>query len=86
VAGIMAAGVTGNYGETLRQNIDNLSFALIAPLGADDNCGLASFQFRLRLKNRARIALLHRGRTLLAPRQCALGLWDESGEDVYGVS
>ncbi len=48
VAGIVAAGIAGYNGKTLRQNVDNLSFALVAPLGADNYRGLASFQCQLR--------------------------------------
>ena len=48
VAGIVAAGVAGDNGEALRQNVDDLSFAFVAPLGADNYRGLASFQCQLR--------------------------------------
>ncbi len=34
VSGIVAAGVSGHHREALRQHIDDLPFAFIAPLGA----------------------------------------------------
>jgi hypothetical protein len=44
VAGVMPAGVAGDYGKALREDVDNFSFAFVAPLRADDDCGSASFQ------------------------------------------
>ena len=37
VAGIVSAGVAGHDGEVLRQHVDNLAFALIAPLGTQND-------------------------------------------------
>ena len=48
VAGIVAAGIAGHDGEVLRQNVDDLSFAFVAPLGADNYRGLAFFHCQLR--------------------------------------
>ena len=48
VAGVVSAGVAGNDGELLRQHVDDFPFALIAPLGADDHRGSASFHCPLR--------------------------------------
>ena len=48
VAGIVAASVTGYDGKALRQDVDNLSFTLVAPLGADNHRSFASFQCPLR--------------------------------------
>src|SRR6202041_258847 len=47
VPGIMAAGVTRHDRKALRQNIDNLSLALVAPLSSDNYRSLASFQCQL---------------------------------------
>ncbi len=71
VAGIVAAGIAGHNGEVLRQNVDDLAFALVAPLGADNYRGLASFQCQLRHRDsRTHSSAAHstntRGRTLLA--------------------
>src|SRR6202050_3417435 len=48
VPGIVAAGVAGHHRKALRQNVDNLSLALVAPLGSDNYRSLASFQCHLR--------------------------------------
>ena len=53
VAGIVSAGVAGHHGKVLRQHIDDLSLALIAPLGAHDDRSLAFFQFPLRSEDAA---------------------------------
>jgi len=37
VSGIMTTGVPRHYGEALRQNVDNLSLTLIAPLGTQND-------------------------------------------------
>jgi hypothetical protein len=37
VAGVMPAGVAGDYGKALREDVDNFSFAFVAPLRADDD-------------------------------------------------
>ena len=36
VAGVVATGVAGDDVELLRQDVDDLAFAFIAPLGAED--------------------------------------------------
>ncbi len=51
VAGVVSAGIAGHDREVLRQNVDDLPFALIAPLGAYDHRSLAFFQFQLRQGN-----------------------------------
>src|SRR6266568_4095312 len=51
VAGIVSTGIAGYDGEVLRQYVDDLAFALIAPLGANDHRGFAFFQFQLRQGN-----------------------------------
>src|SRR5258708_20758143 len=43
MAGVVASGITGDDGEILRQDVDDLPFAFIAPLGAYDHGGLAFF-------------------------------------------
>ena len=43
VAGIVAPGIAGDDGEVLRQDVDDLPLALIAPLGANNHGGLAFF-------------------------------------------
>jgi hypothetical protein len=48
VAGVMSAGVARDYGKTFREDVDNFSFAFVAPLRADNYCCLASFQYLLR--------------------------------------
>jgi hypothetical protein len=48
MTGIMTPGVTRYDGETLREHINNLAFALVAPLRAYDNRSPASAQFQLR--------------------------------------
>src|SRR5437899_7981662 len=37
VPGIVASGVASHDGKILRQNIDDLAFAFVTPLGADDD-------------------------------------------------
>jgi hypothetical protein len=37
----VAAGIARHHGKVLGKNIDDLAFALIAPLGSEDNGGLA---------------------------------------------
>ena len=44
VAGIVSAGIAGDHRKVLRQNVDDLPFALVAPLGANDHRGPAFFQ------------------------------------------
>ena len=41
VSGIMAAGITRHHVEALREHVNDLALALVAPLGADDDCRLA---------------------------------------------
>src|SRR5579862_2515018 len=48
VAGIVASGIAGYDGKVLREHVDNFAFALIAPLGANDDRGLAFFHDQLR--------------------------------------
>ena len=51
VAGVVSAGVTGYNREVFRENVDDLAFAFIAPLGANNHRGFAFFQFQLRQGN-----------------------------------
>ena len=51
VAGVVAAGIARDDGEALAQHIDDLAFALIAPLGANHDC-------RLRLGHRIAFSFL----------------------------
>jgi hypothetical protein len=44
VSGVVAPGVAGHDGKVLRQDVDDLAFALIAPLGANDDRGIALVQ------------------------------------------
>src|SRR5208282_4940826 len=44
VPGVVTAGVTRHHFEPFGQNVYDLAFAFIAPLRADDDCCLASFQ------------------------------------------
>ena len=37
MAGVVATLKTGDGGTAIRQEIDNLAFALVTPLGADDD-------------------------------------------------
>src|ERR1700733_11011449 len=37
VSGIVASGIAGDDREILRQHVNNFAFALVAPLGADDD-------------------------------------------------
>ncbi len=41
VAGVVAAGVTGDDGEALGEDVDDFAFAFVAPLGSEDDGGLA---------------------------------------------
>src|SRR5258708_7004618 len=71
VAGIMAAGIARDNGKILRQHVDNLSLALVAPLGANNDRGLASFQCQLRHRDlqrttAQRVCMKTRGPTRLA--------------------
>src|SRR5438309_10999120 len=47
MAGIMSAGIAGYDGEVLRQHVNDFSFALVAPLGANDHRSLAFVQCKL---------------------------------------
>ncbi len=42
MSGIMAAGIPSHYGKSLREHVDDLAFALVAPLGSDNDRSLAS--------------------------------------------
>jgi hypothetical protein len=42
--GIVSTGIAGHCAEPLTQHINNLSFTLIAPLGAQNHCRLRSHQ------------------------------------------
>src|SRR5580698_898402 len=85
VAGIVAASIAGNDGEILRQNVDDLAFAFVAPLGADNYGGLASFQCQLHYRDS--LTHNHTGVAHALPRQILLRLTlDGSGEDVYKLS
>ena len=44
VSGIVAAGIARHDLEALGENVNDLAFAFVAPLGADDNRCLAWFQ------------------------------------------
>jgi hypothetical protein len=44
MTGVVAAGIAGHDLEALRQYIDDLALALVAPLGADDDGCLARIQ------------------------------------------
>src|SRR5258708_10236671 len=88
VAGVMSASIARHDGEVFRQHVDDLSFALVAPLGADNYRGLASFHFQLRYRDsRPKVAPRHRtrGRTRLAA-DTRKANWDERREDVYQLS
>src|SRR6202034_3466183 len=45
VSAIVPAAIAGHHREVLRQHVDDLPFALIAPLGTHDYRSLTSFQF-----------------------------------------
>src|ERR1700722_17845302 len=47
VTGIMSAGIAGHDREVLRQHVDDLPFALVAPLGAYDHRSFTFFQVQL---------------------------------------
>ena len=74
VAGVVSSGVTGYDREVLRQHVDDLPLAFIAPLGAYDHRSLAFFQFQLRQENFQQAEWLRcaRGRTHSLPRRDAL--------------
>lgn len=86
----MAAGITRDHGEVLREDVNYLAFTFVAPLCPDDYSGFASLQCQLRNRDSrthtvsARVPLPP-GRTRLAAAKLK-NLWDESGEDVYAVS
>ena len=46
MAGIVSPGIARDHAEIFRENVDNLAFALVTPLGADYDRGLA-FTHRL---------------------------------------
>ena len=53
VSGVMAAGVTRDYGESFGEYVDNFPFALVAPLGSHDDrssASVASAQFKLQVE------------------------------------
>ena len=50
----MAPGVARHYREILREHIDNLALALVAPLGADDDHSFPFFQIQLHWNGLAR--------------------------------
>ena len=47
VAGIVSTGVAGDHRKILGENVDNLAFAFIAPLGADNDRGFSCTQCEL---------------------------------------
>jgi hypothetical protein len=53
VSGIVAAGIACYYTEPLRENVNDFAFAFVAPLRADDDRRLASFQLAAPLCGRA---------------------------------
>jgi hypothetical protein len=46
VAGVVSASVTGHNGKVFREDIDNLAFALVAPLRAYDDRSFALLQMQ----------------------------------------
>jgi hypothetical protein len=71
VPGIVASRIAGHHGEALREHIDNLPFAFVAPLGANDYRSLASVQIATPSGNFAeRTSAPHRVRTLLTREYC----------------
>src|SRR5580704_4485757 len=50
VSGVVAAGIARHHGEILREHVDDFAFALVAPLGADDDRSLTFFQMPTPLK------------------------------------
>ena len=45
VSGVVAAGVARHDGKALAEHVDNLAFAFIAPLGAENDCCFCSHLF-----------------------------------------
>src|SRR5580704_6255313 len=88
VSGIVSASVARHNREVLRQNVDDLPFALVAPLGAHDHRSLTFFHFQLRKETfkqadiRAAPGVAHS----LPARTSATNCWDKSREDVYELS
>src|ERR1700704_5014569 len=88
-AGIVSPGIAGHDGEVLRQYVDDLPLALIAPLGAYNHRSLAFFQCQLRHGEISRqISALRPG----SHTPCPAGMPSQkitgvkSREDVYGLS
>src|SRR5579864_4593067 len=78
VAGIVPAGVTGYDRKALRQDVDDLPLALVAPLGTNNHRGFAFFQntapYRgLFMHRRPRIP---GSRTLLTREDAAQNYWE----------
>ena len=44
VSGVVSASIAGDYVEALGEHVNNLAFTFIAPLGAHNYRGIASFQ------------------------------------------
>ena len=51
MAGVVSPGIADNHLKAFRQYVNDLSLALIAPLGANDNRGCTFFQFQLHQGN-----------------------------------
>src|SRR5579863_633278 len=71
VSGIVAAGIAGHDGEVLREHVDDFAFALVAPLGANDDHSFPFFQMptpRNRLARPPRAASAGRTHSLPAPK------------------
>jgi len=69
VAGVVAAGVAGDDVELFREDVDDLAFAFVAPLGSKDDGGLAA----LRARRKLAFGLIHEegcSRVMLG-RKCA---------------
>jgi hypothetical protein len=76
VAGVVSAGVTGYNRKVFRENVDDLAFAFIAPLGANESGKFCA----------GRWLRCARGRTLHARRDAVTkNYWDQGGEDVYRI-
>jgi hypothetical protein len=69
VAGVVASGIAGHDREVLRENVDDLPFAFVAPLGAYDYRGLAFFQLQLHPGNSSGHTVLHPGSRTPRPRE-----------------
>ena len=81
VAGVMSSSVAGNHLKALRQYVNDLSLALIAPLGANDHRGCAFFQFQLRQGNSRAHGCASPGFAHSSPAGCRKkDYWDRSGE------